>query len=1135
MLASSTKSYSNLSNIVGGNDRGNYFTKLFITPNPGHALNDVATDLDKHQSAVDFMRAGGYTTKIPEQFDRDVIHEFTDYIVQIALFHREIDEVTNMGELTDNIGRINVQTAQNSTDNMWDDGDRPGAFGRIAGDNNVFGVDSGARLGNSFMGTTCANDRANIQMIRAPTLGAAGLHANGQAFLIAPGPGTWSTGANPGMGNFGSGNGAAAQFGNNLVSDRLLMTTGQFRGMNNVQRLLAIILGLSYTTPVVGSNEIGYAIRGHVGRLAHTNVNAAGANFANLQAAMDSVRKTGVAQVLNATLVDIMATYNATIQLTANDADRDNTIDAIFPINGAAGLGFRLLDGLTVGQAPPAAPTIVGELLQKILNRVEASQHVAFIAELKVQINTDMGVFAKGYAGTCGNKILLKEPSDILKELERDDTTNTGIPPAFGVVKGAPAAAATHFGANPAGTAPNTQNLYDEFSKQIIDVLIKTMATIFNKYTGSKYTTRATTRLAPVAPGAPPAAPVQVKSKALDVLWDTIYDKWNTLTVVEKQVVNSVFMFTKFNPVTVKWDIIQNNDMGTKIPQGREGEYRINLKKTNPTDKCPAFVSLLPKLNTNSFSTKVWYTNKTNKKPQYIDIANTQPPGAAVNNPVASGVLTSTTEEIKQNVFRLIYCAVFRSSQDVANLLPNLTLTNLENAWNEKEISKPFSINVPKFIRRRLYNAKTSKNAVQKTPTTVVSMMSKDIWSRNPNGNLVRTDSVTGVVEEFGKGLASDKVLETANQCYTTGVKYTNETECNKYMNECLLNGNPTDVSECLDFWKNHNFYDVAKEEIIKMHPLVALKTLSKFGFKEVHVMENGKQIKKVQSKDEWLTNTLSSYSTSVASTVPANENLQNIINTNNKLLDYLQMLTEYVNANPAIMNKNYTSSSQPQAPPQQWDKQTILGKKLFKTPAYIPNATALNGLNSLTQGITKGINRGKPSQSFTPFGTFTQNFNMPGPTFTPFGVQNGGDNSDDIKRIGLVTKHIQKLIENTLAELELKGIKVADKQKVMNIIKQLNELEKSLLEIFEYLHVVSVSKNLLEPTYTPQINTLEEVKLLAEQYENQNKKHKDLTQVLKDALQALTQNGSNNNNTITDTKTNVVSGMYELDSNIFN
>ena len=1152
MLASSTKSYSNLSSLVGGTTdaRSDIFAKLFLAaaPSSGTSINDTAADIKKpeHTRALDFMKAQNYTTKTQNMGNTEIVHEFTDFIVQIALFHREIDTVSKISDLYANFKKY-TGTAANQ--DMWDNTPaRTMGFGTLVANDNLFNLPPANThlTGNTFFNTFILQSINLKKHTPVPQL-----TVIGNRFMAAGGMSN-----RPGQVNL---NGLAGVT-MSTASDRLLRAN--FAISNNIQRLLAILLGFSYTKNA--SQEIieavcastmqairtGYTDRGN-NNIGVINANAVTAviiatavndllglpiqavpnvsvliQAINVQAAgacgvFDAAGGGATQQQQDAAYNDIMTPITALANIQAMPGNKDAAIDAIFPANGNAGFPALFLDGVfNAAQqaaqqvAPQTSPTEVFNLLVHLVKQVEANRQQTFVDELKVEISTKMRANINDFMRNQSTvaKITNKEPSEILAELERDNGPAARV---LGVTKGTATVAAPPLPAYPNNIG--IPNLYDAFADLMSNTLIDAIRAVSAKFTGIN-TTRATTRPVPVAapaaapapavpapaPAVPAPAPALVRSDALDVLWDGIYDKWNTLTTREKGDVNAVLRFQK-KTANGPWTDIQDNDMGKQIPLNEYGNYRINLYKgATMTDKCPTFSRVLPKFDTAFFGSRIWYTS-TNNGIQSFDITNM---AAGVGQHLGFDV--STTNNIQENIFRLLYCAVFRQDPVLIQLVPGVTLASFQTQW-QKNLNKPFSINVSKFIRRRLFEIKKNKGVSQQQNTTLINMADKNIWLRNANGKLVRKDP-NGVEVEYGNNAAGDSILEGANKCYTTLLN-TQAQECDKYMSECLLSGDPKDVQECLNFWKRQDFYTVAKEEINKMHPLIALKTLTKFGFKQVRTTVNGRPLLQVQGREDWIKSTLSEHTKTL--TGATGEDLVKIITDNSKLLDYLQLLSEYVNGNPAILNKGYVAPTQTV---QGTFVQTDVGKKLFPEIASTPKSARF-ALGSYARNNYRKI---KQPSSLSPFSSS-------GLKMHPAFLQQGG--TSEIPPPGYIGKRLKELLNSAFYELENnKKIVVSDKSNIMNMIDTLLAIEDELEKTYIYIDAVANTKDLFGDQY-PEVKTLKEVEILYSHITQNESKQKDLATLLTQALEKLSQTNINMSYNST-----VVSGdMEPLNNDVFN
>jgi hypothetical protein len=136
------------------------------------------------------------------------------------------------------------------------------------------------------------------------------------------------------------------------------------------------------------------------------------------------------------------------------------------------------------------------------------------------------------------------------------------------------------------------------------------------------------------------------------------------------------------------------------------------------------------------------------------------------------------------------------------------------------------------------------------------------------------------------------------NNCYTTQVKGTPES-CDKYLLECLLDGDKN-LDKCKVFMApESDFFNVAQDEIHHIHPMLALRTLEKFGFIPITKFDS---VAKMNLKK-------------MSNIKDNNNNLMSLIKSNPKLSTYLDIIVDYVNANPALLNEHYDGQSEESKP----------------------------------------------------------------------------------------------------------------------------------------------------------------------------------------------------------------------------
>jgi hypothetical protein len=139
--------------------------------------------------------------------------------------------------------------------------------------------------------------------------------------------------------------------------------------------------------------------------------------------------------------------------------------------------------------------------------------------------------------------------------------------------------------------------------------------------------------------------------------------------------------------------------------------------------------------------------------------------------------------------------------------------------------------------------------------------------------------------------------------CYGIG-----DEQCDKFMFECLLNDNPDASQRCIKSLSNlpGGFIEGAKEDIKRLHPILALRILQQFGFRKYQEYDHvaGMPLYKVECASSWVKNYL-------AKSVDHADIVKMLTDENSRLLiQYLNLIVQFVNANPAILNKNYTGSS---------------------------------------------------------------------------------------------------------------------------------------------------------------------------------------------------------------------------------
>lgn len=248
------------------------------------------------------------------------------------------------------------------------------------------------------------------------------------------------------------------------------------------------------------------------------------------------------------------------------------------------------------------------------------------------------------------------------------------------------------------------------------------------------------------------------------------------------------------------------------------------------------------------------------------------------------------------------------------------------------------------------------------------------------------------------------------------------------------------------DFWPN------VIDEINSMHPLIALRTLEKFGFKiknNVYDTVCCSNINKIQSVNEWLNDFFKDKF--------ASSEYKDTITKNSNLLKYLDLISQYVNANPEIINYNFVGITEEKMrirPENEYLR--ILGIPVHNMYQSSYNMHRLR--NHLYNGYLSTLVRNgrgpfivNKTGIYTPFGSNILGLNnmyLQGGAHEKLILAKYNTNSG--------SKLIEDIIKEIMQDMENKGKKLSneDKDKINELIKKMQEIEDELYKIINYMEV---------------------------------------------------------------------------------
>lgn len=566
--------------------------------------------------------------------------------------------------------------------------------------------------------------------------------------------------------------------------------------------------------------------------------------------------------------------------------------------------------------------------------------------------------------------------------------------------------------------------------------------------------------------------------KAQEIMWNNVVAKWSELSLDSKNYYDDhITVMRVADNTKVDIDKLSGADMR---------QYRINLKKTNIGKECPKFQQVIPFIDI-THTNFVWYTNASNK-------------------------IQRTTGAINAVTLRNLYCEVYRG-------MPTAGFINLPLTWVSKS-DVIFRVHVSKIIQKMILRIKKVA-AMEEIPEeeSVINLLDRNVWQRvnDPSAEskikfiLVKD----GKTIEYGENNAEyQQLVNSGKGCFSTLVNATGE-DCEQYMYKCLLTSDSQGVENCLEYWKKtSDFFTAAKEEITKMHPMVAVKTLQRFGFQmeEVYDSEAGRRLKKVECVSKWVNRIAGTNAFDVNTTTKTSDVLK-IIKDNADLMNYLKLVREYINANPAILNAGYSGATvESKGIPETSDYLKKLNIGMRRNPMGYGDKATLDQkrMYDKIRVDYSGLSRSRPGMPMSTglptwssyFGTRDVGFGIP--------FQIGGHNSF-LKRQaqGKITGAVAlgNIIDGLVANLRRSGKTIDENTEKMlkEKKKQLYDVEKNLLETEMYLEEY---KNIIDmfQQYDQQVITMNDIKKMVDHHHRASTKLYNGEKYLVDVFGALTQ-----------------------------
>jgi hypothetical protein len=445
---------------------------------------------------------------------------------------------------------------------------------------------------------------------------------------------------------------------------------------------------------------------------------------------------------------------------------------------------------------------------------------------------------------------------------------------------------------------------------------------------------------------------------------------------------------------------------------------RINIMKLQEGSADVLFAKTLPFLpiGGDKTITGLWYTDEY----------------GAVKNIVA-GLLSATA---LQDIYKCVYMG---NSCNVGGHVMNLPKTFEKVKQNVKD----FDVNDISVIKNLI---KSRKAEIVSQPSRVMGTSFADLYVEDMVTRVIYARDDAGLYRIGPNKERIDYSYDNIRTDNCAGTKLKgDQTQCSKFVRDCLLSGDKNSLSNCLAQLSNESLFNVGVTEIAQVDPNIAIQILRTFGVRQV--------IRKHPTLGEYgEPQTFESWRETVLSTL--NPNLRDTITKNVKLCDYLKGVISFVTMNPAILNKNMRNNSvKASLADQPIDDAYIkaLGKTMWTNP--LPSSN--EGRMFETQMLVKGV--ASPQFAITSPAFLSNPFNnvthAQGTLVAPFGMMNGGASayeeliSKKITKNGATSQLVESLIESVVNDAKVAGVNISeiDYARLKDGSQELSKMEKEL------------------------------------------------------------------------------------------
>lgn len=482
-----------------------------------------------------------------------------------------------------------------------------------------------------------------------------------------------------------------------------------------------------------------------------------------------------------------------------------------------------------------------------------------------------------------------------------------------------------------------------------------------------------------------------------------------------------------------------------EIDLSKLADFRINANMIGTLGgRVPSIVALIPKLTPN---TKIGYNNGSVSIPAAEDTLKKVFQDAYLNSsvPMLPGFDDKANSELRPDLESMLSEILTRKTTPDAHIGDDETskIAKVLNKWRR---------------------------------------VGEDVWEHTLD------DGVTTVTIKPGSAEFEAEVSREVTNCAAVGFSK-DPVNCAAFLRSVALEN--TDELAVVALQLNE---DVAAEVVANLHPKFALAILKAFGFHRKMCKDRvaGRQIEKIQRASEWVEKFVDKKFT--------DSKTANAIKSQPKLINFLDLLAQLVNANPSVLNDNMVTETEES-----------------RGETIVPNDLVARKIKA-----AKSKNSGKPvlgwgeiqSNMNKIYGSFSRGLTFDGSsTNSPFGMDNlfpqmsmltaapvvrgstwggmagGGSNVkvflQDHQTALEYSRNVQIIIDELLANLKSSG-KTFDKSELDAISMKKTQFEAMERELFDIAWNIQRYSQLLKVVETenrPEIITFKHVEKYVEKY----------------------------------------------------